>query len=83
MRKVVLESGADSIDHSRHSLQALLDGRYRPGQDQISRAPAASTRKLELNREGWVHWPEREDLSLEFMRLLAAAQDGGSTVSEC
>jgi dienelactone hydrolase len=36
-----------------------------------------------FNREGWIHWPEREDLSLEFMRLLAAAQDGGSTVSEC
>jgi len=39
--------------------------------------------KLEFNREGWIHWPEREDLSLEFMRLLAAAQEGGSTVSEC
>lgn len=36
-----------------------------------------------FNREGWMHWPEREDLSLEFMRLLAAAQDGGSMVSEC
>jgi hypothetical protein len=39
--------------------------------------------KLEFNRDGWVHWPEREDLSLEFMRLLASAQEGGSTVSEC
>ena len=83
VRKVVLESGADSIDHSRHSLQAILDGRYRSDQDQIFRAPASSTMKFEFNREGWVHWPEREDLSLEFMRLLAAAQDGGSTVSEC
>ena len=39
--------------------------------------------KFEFNREGWLHWPEREDLSLEFMRLLAAAQEGGSAVSEC
>ena len=39
--------------------------------------------KFDLNPEGWIWWPEREDLSLEFMRLLAAAQDGGSTVSEC
>lgn len=43
-------------------------------------APAIS---FDLNREGWICWPEREDLSLEFMRLLAAAQDGGATVSEC
>jgi hypothetical protein len=39
--------------------------------------------RFEINPEGWIWWPEREDLSLEFMRLLAAAQDGGSTVSEC
>jgi Esterase FrsA-like len=39
--------------------------------------------RFEVNPEGWTWWPEREDLSLEFMRLLAAAQDGGSTVSEC
>jgi dienelactone hydrolase len=31
----------------------------------------------------WAFWPEREDLSLEFMRLLAAAQEGGSTIAEC
>jgi dienelactone hydrolase len=30
-----------------------------------------------------VLWPEREDLSIEFMRLLAAAQEGGSTLAEC
>lgn len=30
-----------------------------------------------------LHWPERDDLSAEFMRLLAAAQEGGSTVAEC
>jgi dienelactone hydrolase len=30
-----------------------------------------------------VFWPEREELSIEFMRLLAAAQEGGSTLAEC
>lgn len=39
--------------------------------------------RFELNPEAWIGSPEREDLSLEFMRLLTAAQDGGSTVSEC
>jgi pimeloyl-ACP methyl ester carboxylesterase len=39
--------------------------------------------RSDLNPDGWICWPEREDLSLEFMRLLAAAQEGGSTVSEC
>jgi hypothetical protein len=33
--------------------------------------------------QGWAQWPEREDLSIEFMRLLGAAQEGGSTVAEC
>jgi dienelactone hydrolase len=28
-------------------------------------------------------WPEREDLSIEFTRLLGAAQEGGATVAEC
>jgi dienelactone hydrolase len=28
-------------------------------------------------------WPEREDLSIEFTRLLGAAQEGGTTVAEC
>jgi len=28
-------------------------------------------------------WPEREDLSNEFTRLLGAAQEGGATVAEC
>src|SRR5882757_7657973 len=46
-------------------------------------AQAAPMMRFDLNQEGWICWPEREDLSLEFMRLLAAAQEGGSTVSEC
>jgi hypothetical protein len=37
----------------------------------------------DLNPQGWIWWPEREDLSLEFTRLLASAQEGGATFSEC
>jgi dienelactone hydrolase len=32
---------------------------------------------------GWTLWPEREDLSIELLRLLSAAQAGGSTIAEC
>jgi len=56
------------------------DSSYRA---HIARAESSSVIGFDLNREGWIWWPEREDLSLEFMRLLAAAQDGGSMVSEC
>jgi len=38
---------------------------------------------FELDRQGWAWWPDREDLSVEFTRLLGAAQEGGSTVAEC
>jgi dienelactone hydrolase len=37
----------------------------------------------QFDPKGWIHWPENEDLSTEFMRLLGAAQEAGSTVSEC
>jgi hypothetical protein len=37
---------------------------------------------FDLNPQGWIWWPEREDLSLEFMRLLVSAQEGGATLSE-
>jgi hypothetical protein len=37
----------------------------------------------DLNPQGWIWWPEREDLSLEFTRLLASAQEGGATLAEC
>jgi dienelactone hydrolase len=36
-----------------------------------------------FDQKGWVQWPDSEDLSAEFLRLLGAAQEGGSTVSEC
>jgi dienelactone hydrolase len=36
-----------------------------------------------FDQKGWIQWPDSEDLSAEFLRLLAAAQEGGSTVSEC
>jgi dienelactone hydrolase len=32
---------------------------------------------------GWMQWPANEHYSFQFMRLLGAAQEGGSTVSEC
>lgn len=32
---------------------------------------------------GWMQWPDNEHYSFQFMRLLGAAQEGGSTVSEC
>jgi len=38
---------------------------------------------LKLDAQSWAWWPEREDLSIEFARLLGAAQEGGSTVAEC
>jgi dienelactone hydrolase len=38
---------------------------------------------FELDPRGWAWWPEREDLSIEFTRLLGAAQEGGSTFAEC
>ncbi len=39
--------------------------------------------QAQLRSEGWVQWPDHEDLSVEFMRLLGSAQEGGATVSEC
>jgi dienelactone hydrolase len=36
-----------------------------------------------FDNKGWTHWPDNEDLSGEFARLLGACQEGGSTVSEC
>jgi dienelactone hydrolase len=38
---------------------------------------------FELDPRGSAWWPEREDLSIEFTRLLGAAQEGGATVAEC
>jgi dienelactone hydrolase len=37
----------------------------------------------QFDPKGWIHWPENEEFSTEFMRLLGAAQEGGSTISEC
>jgi len=31
----------------------------------------------------WALWPQREDLSTEYLRLLGSAQEGGATVAEC
>jgi dienelactone hydrolase len=38
---------------------------------------------FEVDVRSWAWWPEREDLSIEFTRLLGAAQEGGATVAEC
>jgi dienelactone hydrolase len=37
----------------------------------------------EVDLQSWAYGPGREDLSIEFMRLLGAAQEGGATVAEC
>jgi hypothetical protein len=39
--------------------------------------------EFEFDPLGWSLWPEREDLSIELLRLLGAAQAGGSTIAEC
>ncbi|SPU54803.1 2,6-dihydropseudooxynicotine hydrolase [Brevundimonas vesicularis] len=33
--------------------------------------------------DGWRQWPDDAELSAQFVRILAAAQDGASTVGEC
>jgi dienelactone hydrolase len=38
---------------------------------------------FEASPAGPAWWPDREDLSGEFMRLLGAAQEGGAAVAEC
>jgi dienelactone hydrolase len=32
---------------------------------------------------GWLQWPDDEAYSFQFMRMLGAAQEGASTISEC
>jgi dienelactone hydrolase len=38
---------------------------------------------FELDLRDRAMWPDREELSIEFTRLLGAAQEGGATVAEC
>lgn len=33
--------------------------------------------------DGWKQWPDDPDFSFQFVRVLAAAQDGASTIGEC
>jgi dienelactone hydrolase len=33
--------------------------------------------------DGWMQWPEDKEFSAQFVRILAAAQDGASTIGEC
>lgn len=37
----------------------------------------------EYQPAGWVQWPDHADFSFQFMRVLGAAQEGASTISEC
>jgi dienelactone hydrolase len=39
--------------------------------------------RFEASPLGQASWSDREDLSIEFTRLLASAQEGGATVAEC
>ena len=32
---------------------------------------------------GWTQWPQNEEYSFHFMKVLGSAQEGGSTISEC
>jgi hypothetical protein len=32
---------------------------------------------------GWLHWPDNPEFSYEFTKVLATAQEGASTISEC
>ena len=36
-----------------------------------------------LDPAGWMGWPQNGDHRFHFMRVLGAAQEGGSTISEC
>lgn len=54
----------------------LRDGR---GRDGVSIDYGES----EPDQLGWAQWPEREDLSIEYLRLLGSAQEGGATTAEC
>ena len=33
--------------------------------------------------QGWSQWPGHHDFSFNFARVLGAAQEGASTISEC
>jgi dienelactone hydrolase len=39
--------------------------------------------RCEFDPRNPFHWPDREELGVEFARVLGSAQEGGSTVSEC
>ncbi|WP_213289472.1 S9 family peptidase [Bradyrhizobium sp. sGM-13] len=39
--------------------------------------------KIHFGPAGWVQWPDSEEFSIEFVRLLGLAQEGGSLISEC
>ncbi|QKR99889.1 alpha/beta hydrolase [Sphingomonas sp. CL5.1] len=46
-------------------------------------ATAIAGRRGEYQPAGWMQWPDNPDYSFQFMRVLGAAQEGASTISEC
>lgn len=62
--------------------QSSIDGIGNLVPRSVSKRGLAEAASRRRDGTSWA-WPEREDLSFEFTRLLGAAQDGGSTVAEC
>lgn len=59
-------------------------GASKSGRVTKSRITHASDSASPCYRDaGWVQWPDNEEYSFEFMRVLASAQEGASTISEC
>ncbi len=36
-----------------------------------------------FDQRGWTQWPQNEEYSFHFMKVLGSAQEGGSSISEC
>lgn len=48
-----------------------------------AQSPSSATAGPCFTSEGWLHWPNHQDLSRELNRLLGSCQQGGAMVSEC
>src|SRR5260221_2109096 len=65
-------------------MRGSLQGSYR--RDAIERGGGGLSidcGESEPDLLGWALWPERGDLSIEFLRLIGSAQEGGATAAEC
>jgi hypothetical protein len=63
--------------------QRFLHNVIRVGFAPMGEVSNAHCGESEPDLLGWTLWPEREDLSIELLRLLGAAQAGGATIAEC